>query len=468
MWTINSYNIFPLRTPGGDRFTEFVDALIRAEAYIQGIPLSDISTNLRTNLGDKGVDTEVRQAMPNSQTGWMNEPTCWQYKATEFRTISESDLREEVKKEYSKELIQKGYGYRFCICDDLTPTKRSEWEKILDDEITQINLTAPKSKVVTASDLAAWASQYPGIIVRFFKPDLISCFCCEDWRAEKMAAFPEFFSYAELILWKLALAETEFNIANNATNIWQQLFRIFLSGTAVPFTEKIDLLEKRLFTEKEEQINLALLGLSGAFDIRGFRILGSPLVAGRIFPEDWQPKTRLELKECFDKAVAILLKAARSHISSLQTGALNVAIQRLSTFLANGYLEPIKALFSKDTISQEILVSLIRSLEDFLRFNSDVSEEVKQWLQNLIPNDFHGRLIQIIGKSPWDYSYQNDREDRQQEINTLARQLCEDRELLKSQMQWLTSPQAIVVAELGSAMGCCDRDAVCLDMIIVT
>jgi hypothetical protein len=30
MWTVNAYDIFSLRTPSGDRFTEFVDALIRA------------------------------------------------------------------------------------------------------------------------------------------------------------------------------------------------------------------------------------------------------------------------------------------------------------------------------------------------------------------------------------------------------------------------------------------------------
>lgn len=34
------------------------------------------------------------------------------------------------------------------------------------------------------------------------------------WLAEKMAAFPEFFSHAELILWKLALAETEIGRAH--------------------------------------------------------------------------------------------------------------------------------------------------------------------------------------------------------------------------------------------------------------
>jgi hypothetical protein len=861
MWTINSFNIFNLRTPGGDRFTEFVDALIKAEAYIQSITLSEISTNLRTNLGDGGVDTEVRQPAPNSLTGWMSVPTCWQYKATGFAGITPSDLKQELNKPYSKQLIEQGYGYRFCICDDLTSEKKRDWERILDDEIAKINPNAPKSKVITASDLAIWANQYPAIVVRFFQPQFVNSLAFEDWGmsiagltseyvevnlwasikqqiiehinfnnspsnvilplqgeagvgktrlvyetlssieeaknlvlyavdkkaidiayplarereakiiliadeclpqtqaelqnilggvkdrirvvcidnsgeridtftqqlwleripeedvdtilkknfltvppdrrhayvnlsrgfirlaadlcnqdsqiaaqgninsvlsdtrtylrnrlnddsklrvveaislfrkvgyrdevreeldllckilkldrdnileiaqqlkdvpgyiafagrylyitpeiiaqvsfaggwkrwiqcdpptflnkipqplldaflhrvstssseevrrivgeffqhwttqlqpidlsnlskvekfivlikinpedylpqlanlveraskeellqiaggfingtgtrrslvwlAEKMAAFPEFFSYAELILWKLALAETEFNVANNATHVWQQFFRIYLSGTAVPFRKRIDLLETRLFSEQEEEINLALECLSQTFNTSGSRIVGSPVVAGRIPPENWQPQTQLELKECFDKALAILSKAARSNIDNLKNGALNVAIQCLSILLANGYLEQVKTIFSADNISQEILVSLIRSLENFLEFNSDASTEIKQWLQSLLPNDFHGKLIQTVGKSPWSYSLRDNQEAWRQEINNLAQQLYEDRELLKFEMQWLTSPQAIMIENLGSAIGKYDTDAVCLDTIM--
>lgn len=862
MLIINSYNIFPLRTPGGDRFTEFVDALIRTEAYIQSVPLSEMSTNLRTNLGDKGVDSEVCQPMPNSQTGWLSVPTSWQYKATEFRNISEKDLREEVNKEYSTELIQKGYGYRFCICDDLTSTKKSDWEKILNEEIAKINPDAPPSKVITASDLAAWASQYSAIVVRFFQPQLSNALALENWgnnitgltsqyvevniwasvkqkiiehinfnnrchsvilplegeagvgktrlvyetlsnlegaknlvlytidekaleiayplarereakvilvadeclpktqnelqnilngvkdrvrvicidntgerikestqqlwleripeedvdtileqnfitvpadrrrayvylsrgfirfaadlcnqdyiiasdgninsvlrdvryylknrlnddenddkklriveaislfkkvgyrddvaqeldllcdilnldkskvleiaqklkdvpgyiafagrylyitpeiiaqvsfegawtrwassdpsafldkipqplleaflnrvsissseevrrivgeffqhwatqlqpidlsnlskveklcvlieinpedylpqlaqlvdRAskdellkvtgeyggtrrslvwltEKMAAFPEFFRDVELILWKLALAETELNIVNNATHIWQQLFRIFLSGTSVAFSERIDLLETRLLTEDSEKINLAFECLNGVFTTENSRIVGSYLVAGRIPPQDWQPQTQEVLNECFDRAFSLLLKAGTSDIMELQIGALNLAIQRLSTFINSGYLDQLKELLSKESLPQEIKVSLIRAIEDFLEFKSDAPEGVKKWLESLIPNDFQGKLIQIVGKSPWGYSIRDHQEVWQQEINILAQELCEDKELLKNQILWLASPQAIAVENLGSAMGQFDTDAVCLDTIM--
>jgi hypothetical protein len=859
MWTINSHDVFRLRTPGGDRFTKFVDALIRGEAYIQGVQLSQIATNQRTNLGDGGVDTEVCQAMPSSLTGWMNEPTCWQYKATEFRHIHESELRKEVNKPYSKALTQKGYGYRLCICDDLTPEKKKEWENILDDEVKKLNYLALPSKVITASDLAAWTSQFPAIIIDFFKPQLgqllhlgawgqnitkltptfveievwaslkqsiiahadfnCSCndvifpiqgeagvgktrltyealrslegsvslvlyaldansiniayalaneqsvrailvadecllktrmrlndiltghsnrvrvicldnsgerpstgeaepwlvgipeenvdsvlkhnfptvpadrrrayvklsrgfvrfaaiLCREDhqisvqghigsvlrnakdyllnrvseeeliimeaialfhkvgvrdnvkeeldrlcevlsleqnkilqtanrlkdvpgfiafagrylyvtpeviaqalfelawrrwaendpqafllkiphtllesflkrvstsgseevryvvgdffriwatslqsmdltdidkvnrfvvltdtnpgsylsllaklvdsaskdellkiaggrrggprrplvWLAERMARLPEFFSYAESILWNLALAESEHSLGNNATNIWQQLFQIFLPGTATPFAERIALLQRRLSTEDEQQISLALEGLSNALEIKDVsRIVGPPVIAGRIPPEQWQPKTQLELRQCIDLALDVLVQVAASVTPSLRNGALNVAIQHMRTFLLNGYLEQMKALFPVGAVSQDVLLSLIDTIENFIQFNSSVSLEVQEWVQNLIPDDFHGKLIKTLGKSPWHYSFQDDQEAWHQEILSLARQLCEQKELLKSEIDWLGSPQANGVWPLGNAMGLCDTNAVCLDIIL--
>ena len=66
------------------------------------------------------------------------------------------------------------------------------------------------------------------------------------WLAERMAAFHEYFDHAENILLKLGLAETEKNISNNATAIWRQLYRIFLSGTAISFLDRLSRLERRI------------------------------------------------------------------------------------------------------------------------------------------------------------------------------------------------------------------------------
>jgi hypothetical protein len=90
MWTLDPVEFLRFRTSEGRSFTRVVDALIRALAYAGGLPQSEINTNLRTNLPDGGVDTDVRDAIPNDSTGWFKVPTCWQYKATEAASISEA------------------------------------------------------------------------------------------------------------------------------------------------------------------------------------------------------------------------------------------------------------------------------------------------------------------------------------------------------------------------------------------
>ena len=64
------------------------------------------------------------------------------------------------------------------------------------------------------------------------------------WLSERLAQFPEFFDASETILYKLAIHECEPKIGNNATAIWRQLYRMQLSGTAVPFNERLDKLRR--------------------------------------------------------------------------------------------------------------------------------------------------------------------------------------------------------------------------------
>ncbi len=74
------------RTPGGVHFTGLIDAIIYAQARISNIPISNVQTNLRTNLPDGGVDTSVDGFSSNDKSGYLNNcPTIWQYKAKDFK-----------------------------------------------------------------------------------------------------------------------------------------------------------------------------------------------------------------------------------------------------------------------------------------------------------------------------------------------------------------------------------------------
>ena len=132
MWTINAHDVIHLgRTPGGDRFTELVDSIIRSQVAVSNLPQASIHTNLRVNIQDGGVDTLVEQGIVDDPIGWMMERTIWQFKATDAGDVSEGSVLEEVNKRYSRECVLNGYAYRFCICDSRPNVKVDEWERVL-------------------------------------------------------------------------------------------------------------------------------------------------------------------------------------------------------------------------------------------------------------------------------------------------------------------------------------------------
>jgi hypothetical protein len=172
IWKIDGPTLFPLRGAGGQRFTEVMDALIHAHCSSLGIPDVAIRTNLRTNLSDGGVDTEVNGGADTDSTRRMLVPTCWQYKATGYAGVRDVALIEEVNKHYARDLIARGHGYRLCICDDLPPKTQADWTDLLSREVQEINPAAPPPMLLTADDIARWIGRYPAMVVRYFKPHL--------------------------------------------------------------------------------------------------------------------------------------------------------------------------------------------------------------------------------------------------------------------------------------------------------
>lgn len=173
VWKLNPTDLALLKDPSGARFTHFMDRLIRAEAACCGLAQAEIATQLRTTIKDGGVDTEVKGAITQSKTGWFAVPTCWQFKAGDVNNIDDkkkktakNDLQKEINKPYVKELITKGYGYRICVLDDLTPPKVQDWESQLKAEAKAINPDAPDPRVIHGGYLLEWAERYPAIVAQ--------------------------------------------------------------------------------------------------------------------------------------------------------------------------------------------------------------------------------------------------------------------------------------------------------------
>src|SRR5260370_22841768 len=173
MWKVDAKRIATVFRDGlGEKWTEFVDALIRTHGEITGVLDREIITNQRHNVADGGVDTEVKVAMVGDRTGLFAAPSCWQYKAEEYKKYTPSKknkkLLKEIGKPYAVELIKLGYAYRLCLCDSMPPATRTKWVTCLKAERDRINPDAPDPMVVTADDIAPWVSRFKGMLREFF------------------------------------------------------------------------------------------------------------------------------------------------------------------------------------------------------------------------------------------------------------------------------------------------------------
>lgn len=197
MWTVDQKDFLLLRDSGGQHFTKFLDALIRAHGFVYGVGEAEILTSLRTSIKDGGVDTQVRRAMPNEPTEFLQLPTCWQYKARPFVGISDSALSKEILKPYAARLIGEGYAYRLAICDDMPANKQTEWEELLTAAARTINPLASEARVATASQLASWANNYPALLPAFFPHNPGPAQYFETWAPNITKTTPTFVTVAE-------------------------------------------------------------------------------------------------------------------------------------------------------------------------------------------------------------------------------------------------------------------------------
>src|SRR5438874_6426703 len=168
MWQITPWDVIHLRQGTGDRLTALADDLIRAECLCAAMPLSAVHSNLRTNLGDKGVDTRVADASADEPTGWLRQYTIWQYKAIAYADLGPRLRRDEIGKEFAAQCIREGYAYRFVVADELPASTKQQWEEDFGEWARAINVEAFKPLVLGAVNLAAWSNLDPALVAKHF------------------------------------------------------------------------------------------------------------------------------------------------------------------------------------------------------------------------------------------------------------------------------------------------------------
>ncbi len=298
------------------------------------------------------------------------------------------------------------------------------------------------------------------------------------WLSEKLAGFQEYFRDAEAVLWRLAQAESEPGIGNNATGIWQGLFSATMSATAVPFDQRIKLLEHRLLEAAAETsglddgVEVALGALKYVFSRHGLRSVGPATVGGRLAPAPWWPSTAEELRHCQDAAVQVLARTGQNAEPRLGRGAREISLECLGSLIELGYLSELRTLLSPRQISDDIRARLISAVGSFLDHaerrgiaEAKSLDGVRSWLKELQPDDLHGRVLSATGKDPWRLHgprHTGVASPWKAELEALGRELAVNATALAAELPWLNSDQARAAGLLGEVVGRHDPTAACL------
>jgi hypothetical protein len=201
-------------TPGGDVFAQFVASLIRNELLSYGITLDNLEFTARTDIPDGGVDALVKQAVP--QTAWLSEPTIWQFKASQEKP----DLIKEINKPRVVQFLKQGYQYRLCIAKPIAD--KSDWEDILNAEITKLSTVNASAKVVSIDDLATWTVKFPAIALNY-RNLLGDCQAFEAWGASAGISAIEYVANPENQATHQALLE-HLNFSKTPDSILMSIF----------------------------------------------------------------------------------------------------------------------------------------------------------------------------------------------------------------------------------------------------
>ncbi|MGO8671504.1 MAG: hypothetical protein ACLQVD_09105 [Capsulimonadaceae bacterium] len=364
-----------------------------------------------------------------------------------------------------------------CFCDFVNGLKSADLTSItVTDSLVQLVETDPNTYVPTLRRLINEATfeellQVTGTSVngRWGPRRQIV------WLAERLAAFPEYFADAEGILRRLALAENEQGIGNNATAIWRQLFRIALSGTALPFSDRLPVLQSRLLTSDSATIELALAALNEVFSRHGTRMVTETILGGRIPPSEWLP-TDEQYRQSLVEVLRLLCDIEERKDVGLASRGRRIAIGHVRSLLSMGLVNSLRVLAS-GPISDSERASILSEIDEFLELDcgeagtytsyAEYVAAVQSWKEDLTPTDLHGRLVAVAGTNQWLYRTPEREAKWKREVSALAGELLAHPDALRDQLPWLTSAEAAVAFELGRSLGFMDNTGTLLSSLVL-
>lgn len=228
------------------------------------------------------------------------------------------------------------------------------------------------------------------------------------WSLQKLCFWEETFPIAARILLSFAVAENE-TWANNATNMFFQLFHYLLSGTQAPPNLRLNVIDEALAMDDIEYRRLAVEALGHAVHTHHFsRDCNAEIQGSRAPQEDWRPKVWQDVFDYWAKCFERLIPLA-SIDDELGALARKQIADNLRGLVQYGRMEELESALKSICIKNDIFwPEAYKEVKNTIYFDgaklpSDGLNKLKNWLEILAPQTFIQRWRLIIGKPPIEF-----------------------------------------------------------------
>lgn len=287
------------------------------------------------------------------------------------------------------------------------------------------------------------------------------------WALEKLAWLPETFFGAARVLLALAEAENE-SYANNATGVWTGLFRVHLGGTAVPFFERLAVLDEALASDSVQRQLLAVKAIGQALETYESRSVHGEEQRGRRVPPEWRPASWEENHKARRTVLERLDRAMASSEVKVREAAERTLLERGRNLVRLGLADELIDRLYKFLVPQDYLrYETLDLIDSVLEFSAEcLTPEQKQKFEKLRDQlrgqSFSERLRRWAGRWTWSerhvlYRIARD-EVKEDPFFSLAAEAMANPAPLEEELHWLASDEAENVCYFARPLGELDRE----------
>jgi hypothetical protein len=251
------------------------------------------------------------------------------------------------------------------------------------------------------------------------------------WALERLCFREETFVESAKVLMCFAVAEIETYYSNNATDYFTQLFRIFLAGTEVGYTPRVEVLKWALEKQDTDFDVLVIKACERAFTpMSNIHKMGGAENQGGLLPlEDYNPISKTEINEYREKIIELLLRFI-SHKNEFQLSAQRVIYSNISDLYEFNYdIEKLRNTIDKiiiNIVDKDELLKSLYSQVSFIRINETQREFISGYIEKLKTNTIEERILYNVSEPKIIFRTIKDEEGYDDKGKRLAEKFAEE------------------------------------------